>query len=157
MTTTHPDSGHDNAPADEPATSPWLPLSELTVWLSGGCALLSAALYTTSMAYALSTSRPWDESGAYQTAFVFTLIALLSAGPFLISQRLPATGRTSPVPRFTMWATCLALAGIHLTASLLGTPHLALSGIVGITAVLAVAGFGELTAHGLAAVGPPER
>lgn len=155
MTTAHPDSGNANPPA-EPATSPLVPLNELALWLSGGCALLSAALYTTSMTVALSTARPWDESGAFETAFIFALIALLSAGPYLISRLIPATGRTSPSPRFAMWATCIVLAGIHLMASLLGTPHMALSGVVGITAVLAVAGFGELTAHGLAAAGHPE-
>ncbi|MBT2400862.1 hypothetical protein [Streptomyces sp. ISL-100] len=108
------------------------------------CAVLSAFLYVGSMCYTLANYREWHEVVAFVVSLVFGVIALLSVTAHLIGE---ASITTYLMPRAGMWLTCLVLAGLQLTAAVLGDAHFSMSAVIGLTTVLAVAGFGELAGH----------
>ncbi|WP_032769864.1 hypothetical protein [Streptomyces sp. CNS654] len=122
----------------------------LIALVGGLAALLCAVVYLCCMTYTLVHYRSWDDLSAWPAFFVsliFAVLALLSSIPLLISQN---EGRSSAVGRCTLWGTCLVLAGLQLIAAVLGDASFSLSALVGMTAVIGVAGFAELSGYGIA-------
>ncbi|MFE5049023.1 hypothetical protein ACFRAI_22195 [Streptomyces sp. NPDC056637] len=119
--------------------------------LAGGlAALLSAIVYLCCMTYTLVHYRSWDDVAAWPAFFVsliLAVIALLSSIPLLIAQN---EARTTVVGRCALWGTCLTLTGLQFAAGVLGAPSLSLSTLVGMTAVIGIAGFAELAGYGAA-------
>lgn len=110
-------------------------------------AVMCAVVYLGSMTYTLVHYRSWYPPAAFFVSVVFAVVALLSGIPMLIAQneiRAPAVGR------LLLWATCLVLAGLQLSASVLGDATFSMASLIGITTILAVGAFEELAGHTLA-------
>ncbi|MEE1931471.1 hypothetical protein V1J52_25465 [Streptomyces sp. TRM 70351] len=118
---------------------------EFLVTIGAGAALLCAFVFLGSMTYTLVHYRSWYELAAFLVSLIFAIISLLSVVPLLMARH----GLCHVlVGRLSVWGTCLALASLQLTASVLGDATFSMSAIIGITTVIAVAAFGELAGHG---------
>ncbi|SCK54019.1 hypothetical protein YUYDRAFT_07078 [Streptomyces sp. ScaeMP-e48] len=56
----------------------------------------------------------------------------------------------STVGGCALWGTCLTLTGLQFAVAVLGAASFSLSAIVGMTAVIGIAGFAELAGYGAA-------
>ncbi|MFB8000385.1 hypothetical protein ACFC4G_47515 [Streptomyces sp. NPDC056002] len=122
----------------------------LIALVGGFAALLCAVVYLGSMTYTLVHYRSWDGGSAWAAFFVsliFAVLALLSSIPLLIAQN---EARSTVVGRCVLWGTCLVLAGLQFTASVMGDASFAMSAVIGIATVVGVACFAELAGHGVA-------
>lgn len=120
-------------------------LEEFLVTVGAAAVLLCAFVYMGSMTYTFVHYRSWDEITAFFVSVVFALVALLSVVPLVISQ---GTAGSPVLPRLIMWGTCLVLAALQLTASVLGDAAFSMSAVIGIATVLAVPSFGEVAGRG---------
>ncbi|MFE4055985.1 hypothetical protein ACFXP3_06705 [Streptomyces sp. NPDC059096] len=118
---------------------------EFLVTVGAAAILLCAFVYMGSMTYTFVHYRSWYEIAAFFVSVVLALVAVLSVAPLVISQ---GTAGSPVLPRLIMWGTCLVLAALHLTASLLGAATFSMSAVIGITMVLAVPCFGEVAGRG---------
>lgn len=110
-------------------------------------AFLCAVVFLGSMAYTLAHYRSWDWLVSIVVALIFAALALLSCVPLLIAQN---EALSTVVGRVVVWGTCLSLAGLQVTAAVLGDASFAMSGVIGVTTVIGVACFGELAGYGIA-------
>lgn len=113
--------------------------------IGAAAALLCAFVYMGSMTYTFAHYRSWADPVAFFVSVIFALVALLSAVPLVMARGL---GRSPVLPRAVMWGTGLVLAGLQLTAAVLGNASFSMSAIIGITTALAVPCFGEIAGRG---------
>ncbi|UKY47826.1 hypothetical protein [Streptomyces inhibens] len=118
---------------------------EFLVTIGAAAALLCAFVYMGSMTYTFAHYRSWADPVAFVVSVVFALVALLSAVPLVMARGL---GRSPVLPRAVMWGTGLVLAGLQLTAAVLGNATFSMSAVIGITTALAVPCFGEIAGRG---------
>lgn len=120
---------------------------DFTARVGAVCAVLCALLHLGCMTYTLANHRNWVGIAAFVVSLVFAALALLTVAPHVIRKGRPADGL---LPRVTMWGTGIVLAGLQLTAAVLGEAEFSMAAVIGITSVLAVPCFGELAAQTVA-------
>lgn len=153
--------GHSESTTSRPkpratfgGTRTWTPgalgTMDFTARVGAACAGLCALLFLGCMTYTLAHHRDWAGPAAFVVALVFAALALLTAAPYVIRRDQPAAGL---LPRLTMWGTGIVLAGLQLTAGVLGDAEFSMVAVIGIVAVLAVPCFGELAGQAGAPAG----
>lgn len=111
-------------------------------------ALLSAFTFACLFTYVLAHYRSWDHFAAFNMAVLLAVLGTLAVAPHAVNT---ANGRTGGWQRAFMWGAGAVLAGLALSAALLGNASFSMSALIGIVTALAIPCFGEVLAVGTAA------
>ncbi|MGW2108018.1 hypothetical protein [Streptomyces sp. NPDC001948] len=149
MTEFSSDSG---TPASRVA--PWESAEEITLNNPVGIigTLLSAFAFACLFTYVLAHYRSWDGIVAFALAVLLAVLGALAVVPHAAASAA-AGRRAGGWPQTFMWGAGTVLAGLVLSAALLGNASFSMSALIGTVTALAIPCFGEVLAAGAAADG----
>lgn len=110
--------------------------------------LLSAFVFACVFTYTLAHYRSWDGMAAFMLSVLLALLGALAAVPYSLTN---SAGRAGLGQHVFMWVASAVLAGLQLSAALLGDATFSMSALIGTVAALAIPSFGEILAIGAAA------
>ncbi|MCX4554338.1 MULTISPECIES: hypothetical protein [unclassified Streptomyces] len=118
--------------------------------------LLSALLFACLFAYVLTHYRSWHGLAAFALAVLLAVLGSLAVVPHALasaSSASPVARQKGGWQRAFMWGGGAVLAGLALSAALLGNASFSMSALIAIVMALAIPCFGEVLAVGAAADG----
>ncbi|MFF3735521.1 hypothetical protein ACFYXM_35995 [Streptomyces sp. NPDC002476] len=110
--------------------------------------LLSGFTFACLFTYVLVHYRSWHDFAAFVVAVLLAVLGVLAVVPHAATV---VGGRTGGWQRAFMWGAGAVLAGLVLSAALLGNASFSMSALIGMVAALAIPCFGEVLAVGTAA------
>ncbi|MER6391646.1 hypothetical protein ABT236_24680 [Streptomyces sp. NPDC001523] len=110
--------------------------------------LLSAFVFACLFTYALEHYRSWHGFAAFVLCVLLAILGALATVPYALTNN---GGRTGRWQRIFMWGAGAVLAGLLLSAAVLGDATFSMSALIGMVAALAIPSFGEVLAVGAAA------